>query len=169
MGLENALWRWRKEPEVKECQKPLELRQEADRPHPHHYHQRKAFGDSLPVALNSPRLGTGCVCQLWSLHAYWWWEEQDSSGRWLGPAQTMCFSFSKSGDLPNHTYAEKAPWRWKGEWCQGMSYPDTFLVKSILANRRMRTHGRILGWTKYGLWTRQIKMIGQRKTRRNAP
>ena len=29
-------------------------------------------------------------------------------------------------------------------------------------------HGRVLRCTKYGLWTRQIKMIGQRKTGRNA-
>jgi len=33
----------------------------------------------------------------------------------VGPAQTTYFSFSKSGDLPNHTYAEKASWRSKGE------------------------------------------------------
>ena len=33
----------------------------------------------------------------------------------------------------------------------------------------MCTHGRILRYTKYGLRTKQIKMIGQRKTRRNAP
>ena len=33
----------------------------------------------------------------------------------------------------------------------------------------MRTHRRVLRYTKYGLRTRQIKMIHQRKTRRNAP
>ena len=33
----------------------------------------------------------------------------------------------------------------------------------------MCPHGRILRHAEYGLWTRQIKMIGQRKTGRNAP
>ena len=42
------------------------------------------------------------------------------------------------------------------------------VVGSILAKRCVRKHGRVLWCTKYGLWTRQIKMIGQRKTGRNA-
>ena len=33
----------------------------------------------------------------------------------------------------------------------------------------MHTHGRIVRYTKYRLWTRKIKMIGQKKTGRNAP
>ena len=47
-------------------------------------------------------------------------------------------------------------------------YPYAFAVGSILAKRRACTHGRILRYTKYGLWTRQIKVTGQRKTGRNA-
>ena len=35
-------------------------------------------------------------------------------------------------------------------------------MESILAKRCVRIHGRILRYTKYGLWTRQIKVIGQR-------
>ena len=33
----------------------------------------------------------------------------------------------------------------------------------------MCTHGKILRYTKHGVWTRQIKIIGQRKPGRNAP
>ena len=47
--------------------------------------------------------------------------------------------------------------------------PQAFAVGSILAKTCMCTHGTILRYVKYGLWTRQIKMISQRKTRRNAP
>ena len=56
----------------------------------------------------------------------------------------------------------------KGELCQRLFYPDAFPVKSILAKRCMLTHGRFLKYTKYGLWNRLIKMIGQRKSGRNA-
>ena len=56
----------------------------------------------------------------------------------------------------------------QGELCQGLFYPDSFSVKSILAKRCMLTHGRFLKYTKYGLWNRLIKMIGQRKSGRNA-
>ena len=66
-----------------------------------------------------------------------------------------------------HTYT-KAPWRSKGEQCTGMFYPHTFGVESILSKRCMHRHGRILRYTKYGLWARQIKMTDQRKTERNA-
>ena len=45
-------------------------------------------------------------------------------------------------------------------------HPYVFVVGSILAKRCMCTHGRILRYTKYGLCTRQIKMISQRKPRR---
>ena len=44
-----------------------------------------------------------------------------------------------------------------------------FWVESIFAKSRVSTHERILRCTKYGLWTRQMKMIGQRKLGRNAP
>ena len=42
----------------------------------------------------------------------------------------------------------KAPWRSKGELCQGMS---VCLVKSILAKGCMQTHGGILRYIKCGL------------------
>ena len=48
---------------------------------------------------------------------------------------------------------------------QGMFYPEAFSVGSILAKRCTW----ILRYTKYGLQTRQIIMIGQRKPERNAP
>ena len=48
-------------------------------------------------------------------------------------------------------------------WCKATHRP--LAVESILAKRRMYTYGRILRYTKYGLWPRQIKMIGLRKTR----
>ena len=49
------------------------------------------------------------------------------------------------------------------------NYPQAFSVESILAKRYMCTHRRILRPSKYGLRTRQIKMIGYRKLKRNAP
>ena len=57
----------------------------------------------------------------------------------------------------------------KGESCYGTSYPDTFLLGSILAKRYLCIHGSSLRYTKYGLCTRQIKMTDQRKPRKNAP
>ena len=42
-------------------------------------------------------------------------------------------------------------------------------AESILVKWCMHTHGRILRYTKYRLWTRKIKMIGQKKAGRNAP
>ena len=61
----------------------------------------------------------------------------------------------------------KAPWRAKGEQCQGMLYPHAFAVEPILSKRRTHRHGRILRYTKYGLWARQTKMTDQRKIGRN--
>ena len=49
----------------------------------------------------------------------------------------------------------------KAESCQLMFYPDIFLVKSILANRCMHTHGKILRYTKYSLWATQIKWLAK--------
>ena len=61
------------------------LRQEADGSHP----QGKATGDS--VSINK-------------LHNK---KRKAIEARMLGPAQTMYFSFWKSGDLPNHIYTER--------------------------------------------------------------
>ena len=46
---------------------------------------------------------------------------------------------------------------------------DAFWVKSILVKRRVCAYARILRYATYGLGTRQIKMIGQRKPRRSTP
>ena len=81
----------------------------------------------------------------------------------VNPAQTTYFSFLKS-----RTHTQKASLEVKGEWCKGMLYPQASLVELILAKRCMRTHERILRYTKYGLWPRQIKVIGQMKSERNA-
>ena len=48
-------------------------------------------------------------------------------------------------------------------WRQATHRP--LAVESVLAKRWMHTYGRFLRHTKYGLWARQIKMIGLRKTR----
>ena len=45
--------------------------------------------------------------------------------------------------------------------------PIGLCSRICLAKRCMWTHGRILRYTKYGLWTRQVIMIGQRKLGRN--
>ena len=42
---------------------------------------------------------------------------------------------------------------------------EASLVESILAKRCVYTHSRMLGCSKYELWSRQIKRIGQRKPR----
>ena len=80
-----------------------------------------------------------------------------------------CLSFLKSEDLPDHTFAEKAPCRTNGEQCQGMFYPDAFVVGPILTKRCISIHRRILRHTKYELWTRQIKIIGERKPEKKYP
>ena len=49
------------------------------------------------------------------------------------------------------------------------TYPQASSGEFILAERCACTPGRILRYTKYGLRTRQIKMLDQRKPRRNAP
>ena len=82
--------------------------------------------------------------------------------------QTTYVSFSKSGTSAT-TYAQKASLEVKEEWCQEMLYPQSFAVESIFTKMCMCTQERSLRYTKYGLCTRQIKMIGQRKPERNAP
>ena len=57
----------------------------------------------------------------------------------------------------------------RGFMSRDIPYSDAFSLKSILTKSCVCTRWRILRYTKYGPWTRQIKMIGQRKPRRNAP
>ena len=80
-----------------------------------------------------------------------------------GPCPDHIFLILEVTRPPRPHMRRKGSLEAKGEWCQGKLYPDAFLVKSILAKRCVRTHGRILRYTKYGLCTRQIRRIGQRK------
>ena len=50
-----------------------------------------------------------------------------------------------------------------------MLYPDAFVVGPILTKRCISIHRRILRHTKYELWTRQIKIIGERKPEKKKP
>ena len=106
--------------------------------------QSKAIGDSFSIDANSKTRIAG----------------QLRGGGWalLRP------HISRSQETSLTIHAQKGSLEAKGEFCQGMFYPDTFWVESILAKRCVHTHRWILRYTKYGLWTRQIKMIGQRKT-----
>ena len=46
-----------------------------------------------------------------------------------GPCPGHRFLFSKSGDFPNHTCAEKAPWRSRGSHVKGCSLPRPLFGK----------------------------------------
>ena len=94
-------------------------------------------------------------------------KQQDYEGRRLPPFQITYLLFLKSGDLPNHMCTERLLADQRAVMSRSVSYPYSFLVKFILAKRCMHKYGRILRYTKWGLWTRQIKMIDQRKPRRN--
>ena len=52
------------------------------------------------------------------------------------------------------------------KWCQ---LPLASSLESILAKKCACTEGRTLRYTKYSLKTRQSKIIGQRKCKRNSP
>ena len=112
----------------------------------------KAIGDSFCMDQNSKMRKAG----------------QLGGGR-MDLSQTTYFSFPKSVDFPDHTCTERLTGDQRGRWCQGMLYAYICLIKSILAKRCFHTHGRIMTYTKYGLWSRKIKKFGQRKTGRNVP
>ena len=99
-------------------------------------------------------------------------EWQDNWERRLGPSQTVYFSFLKSEYekfmILNCIDAESLLAGQKRSDTD-VHYEYASAVQSILAKRCMWTHGRTLRYIKYVLWTRQVKMIHQRKTRRNAP
>ena len=69
---------------------------------------------------------------------------------------------------PHPHMRRKALWRSKGSVLRD-ALPVCLFCRTILAKRCMGTPGRILRYTKYGLRTKRIKMIGQMKPRRNAP
>ena len=138
-------WAHRRQLMRRRARAPQEkLRQDGDGPP-----QGKVIRDSFPVDWNSKGRTAG----------------QLRRGGWALPGPHIFHSWIQE-DLADHTCAEKHLGCQKGVI---MFYLDSFSVKSILAKRCMHTHGRIMIYTKYGLWTRQIKMIGQRKTRRNTP
>ena len=110
----------------------------------------KVIRDSFPVNLNS-RMRIA---------------EQLREG--AGPARTTYFLFSKSGDLPDHTCAERILGG-QAEWCWGMLYSNAPAHSVILAKRSVHTHGRLLRYTKCGPWSRQIKMTGQSKLGKTWP
>ena len=83
-----------------------------------------------------------------------------------GRALPRHFSFLKSEDLLHHMYTERLLVGQRRSHANGCS---THMWKNPSWLRDACTHGRILRYTKYELWTRQIKMIGQRKTGRNTP
>ena len=66
--------------------------------------QGKAIGESFPVGRNSKRRIAGQLREA------------------AKPCPDHIFLILKSGDLLDCTGAEKAPWRSKGELCQGMFY-----------------------------------------------
>ena len=129
-----------------ECNLIFILRQELDEPLPSPH--GKAIWDSFPVDWNSKLRIAGQL------------KEE------AGPHPDHIFFILEKDDLLDYTCAERLLGGQRGV-CQGMFYPDAFLVKSILAKRRVHSHGRNLRYMKYGLWTRKIKKIGQRKLGRN--
>ena len=101
-------------------------------------------------------------------------EYQDNWERRLGPAQIE----DKRPHLPHSLSQETSPTTHaqkgflevtRGVTLSGEIYPQASSVASTLAKGCMRTRGNILRHTKRGVWTRQSKMIVQRKHGRNAP
>ena len=83
-----------------------------------------------------------------------------------GPCKDHVFLIPKVRRPPWPHMHRRSSLEANGKSCQGMFYLDAFLVRSILTKRYTYKHGRILRYTTYGLWTRQIRITGQRKPRR---
>ena len=64
-----------------------------------------------------------------------------------GPCTDHIFLVPKVRRHPRAYMGRKCSLEAKGESCQGMFYPDTFSVGSILAKRYVCTRGRILKWS----------------------
>ena len=93
--------------------------------------QHKSIGESSPVDWNSK---TRIAGQL----------REDG-----GPCPEHIFLIFEVRRPPWPHMCSKPPWRSKGEWCQEMFYPYTFLVESTLAKRCVRAHQRFLRNRKY--------------------
>ena len=119
------------------------LRLEADGRPP----QGKAIGDSLSIDQNSK---TRIAGQL---------REE------AGPCTDHIFLIPKVKRPPQTHMAQKRLLRSQ----RGVMSRDVLPIGLCGRIHLDHTHGRILRCTRYGLWTRQIRMTGQRKPRRNAP
>ena len=113
--------------------------------------QGKAIGDSFSIDRNSK---TRIAGQL-----------RDEGG----PCTDHIFLIPKVRRPPQPHTHKKCSLEAKGELCQVMFHPYAFVRDSILAKRCVCTLERILRYTTYALWTKQIRMIGQRKLGRNTP
>ena len=108
--------------------------------------QLKAIGDSFPMDENSKN-SRAIKRGGWTLHR----------------PQIFC---SRSQETSSTTHVQK---RFLGGQRGVMSRDALPRCLFSRIHLRMRTHGKILRYTKHGVWTRQIKIIGQRKPGRNAP
>ena len=118
----------------------MKLRQKIDRPS-----QGKVVGDSFPTNWNSKIRVEGQL-------------RKES-----GPCPDHIFLILKVRRSPQPHTCRKTPWKPKKSYVKRCSLPICVSGKSISAERCVHTHGRILRYIKYGLQTRQAKMIGQRK------
>ena len=91
-------------------------------------------------------------------------EQWDSEERRVGPALPRPHvPHSPSQETSPSTHVQKRLLGGqKGSYVKGCSLFIWLFGKSILAKKWVFTHGRILRSTKYGLWTKQVKVIGQR-------
>ena len=89
-------------------------------------------------------------------------------GGWALPRPHISYCPNQETSPTTHTW-KRLLGDQRGFMSRDTPYSDAFSLKSILTKRCVCTHWRILRYAKYELRTRQIKMIGQRKPRRNAP
>ena len=139
----------------------------------HHYRSTLHKTMHMSHALQRQQAdGTPVRVKQLELHSLWTKTPRRESRTFIGgnwARHRPHISHSWSEEASRNTYVQKGSLEVKAESCQLMFYPEAFLIKSILAKRHVHTHGRILRCTKYGLWTRQIKMIGQRKPGKHTP
>ena len=119
---------------------PVKLRQKVDRPS-----QGKVIGDSFPTDWNSKMRVAGQL------------------RKEAGPCPDHIFLILEVRRSPQPHICRKTPWKPKKSYVKRCSLPIRLSSKSLSAKRSVHTNGRILRYTKYGLQTRQVKMIGQRK------
>ena len=89
-------------------------------------------------------------------------------GGWALPRPHISYSPSQETSPTTHTW-KRLLGDQRGFMSRDIPYSDAFSLKSILTKSCVCTRWRILRYTKHGLWTRQIKMMGQRKSGGSAP